>query len=215
MQMKWYDFFVLGIGSTAAVGQTSLNGTTSSSPIPTATTTTSFSLLPVPTYATQSAFVPATASSLAASLPSYTYNLTSESNQTRTMICEQTTEDCQTSGCDSGKSDAESNVTMNFCNPVTMGWNCECNKGGTSRLQPPIVPVNAYDCQLRTQACLDACQELHPTPPVKNVGDCQNACNYVIGSTCGTNDQEIPEYQVSNVADTPKYVSPFFCFLLM
>lgn len=43
-------------------------------------------------------------------------------------------------------------MTINFCNPQTMGWNCVCSGTTLSRLQPPIVPVNSFDCKLRNGA---------------------------------------------------------------
>lgn len=85
-----------------------------------------------------------------------------------------------------------------------MGWNCQCDGGAVSRLQPVIVPVNSYDCKLRTSACLTACQNPAAIPPVKSVANCSAACKYVIGDTCGTVNQIIPLYQVSAVADIPK-----------
>lgn len=143
----------------------------------------------------------ASAVALAPSLPSYQYNLTLESNATRTAVCAQTVRDCATSRC----SIFSANVTTNFCNPVTMGWNCLCNNGALTRLQAPIVPVNSFDCRLRTTACLNACQDRLATPPVRNLPACQQACNYIIGSTCGTNDQVIPTYQVASINDRPTY----------
>lgn len=62
------------------------------------------------------------------------------------------------------------------------------------------------DCRLRTSACLVQCQNPSATPAVKSVTQCQAACNYIIGSTCGTPAQFIPEYQVSSYSDTPKLV---------
>ncbi|BGP09848.1 hypothetical protein JCM10049v2_005723 [Rhodotorula toruloides] len=166
-------------------------------------TATATNLLPVPSYATQStaAFATATAKALASSLPGYTYNLTEESEATRVSICNQTTAFCASAGCSADNA----NVTVNFCNPTTMGWNCECNNKAQSRLQPLTVPVNTYDCRLRTSACLDQCQNPQASPPVKDVQACRNACNYVIGSTCGTGNQVLPEYQVKNEGDKPKY----------
>ncbi|BGO93390.1 RHTO0S09e02718g1_1 [Rhodotorula toruloides] len=166
-------------------------------------TATATNLLPVPSYATQStaAFATATAKALASSLPGYTYNLTEESEATRVSICNQTTAFCASAGCSADNA----NVTVNFCNPTTLGWNCECNNKAQSRLQPLTVPVNTYDCRLRTSACLDQCQNPKASPPVKDVQACRNACNYVIGSTCGTGNQVLPEYQVKNEGDKPKY----------
>ncbi|GJN92964.1 hypothetical protein Rhopal_006009-T1 [Rhodotorula paludigena] len=155
-------------------------------------TATATSLLPVPSYGTRTedAFATATASALASSLPGYTYNLTQE-----------TTSYCATARC---TSDA-ANVTVNFCNPTTMGWNCECNNKAESRLQPLFVPVNTYDCRLRTAACLDQCQNPSASPPVSNAQACRQACNYILGSTCGTANQVLPEYQVDKYDDKPKY----------
>ncbi|GAA6043157.1 hypothetical protein NBRC10512_000325, partial [Rhodotorula toruloides] len=129
----------------------------------------------------------------------YTYNLTEESEATRVSICNQTTAFCASAGCSADNA----NVTVNFCNPTTLGWNCECNNKAQSRLQPLTVPVNTYDCRLRTSACLDQCQNPKASPPVKDVQACRNACNYVIGSTCGTGNQVLPEYQVKNEGDKP------------
>ncbi|GAA6037412.1 hypothetical protein JCM8097_008557 [Rhodosporidiobolus ruineniae] len=163
------------------------------------------SLLSVPTYAqataTQSAFSTATASALAASLPGYVYNLTMANEATRISICNQTTANCAAAGCSS----SEANVTTNFCNPTTMGWNCDCNKGADSRLQALVVPVNTYDCRLRTSACLDQCSNPSALPEVNSTTACKNACNYILGSTCGTSNQVLPEYQVKKYDDTPKY----------
>ncbi|GAA5940505.1 uncharacterized protein JCM15063_002355 [Sporobolomyces koalae] len=167
-------------------------------------TATATSLLSVPAYATatsQAAFATATAKALAHYLPGYTYNLTEESSSTRISICNQTTAFCATSGC----SKMGANVTTNFCNPMTMGWNCECNDGADSRLQPLVVPVNTYDCRLRTAACLDQCSNPKASPPVTNEGECKNACNYILGSTCGTSNQVLPEYQVKSYNSKPKY----------
>ena len=83
-----------------------------------------------------------------------------------------------------------------------MGWNCECNDGADSRLQPLTVPINTYgtpefsslssarielkwtvprtDCRLRTAACLDQCSNPNGSPPVTNQGQCKNACNYIL-----------------------------------
>ena len=87
------------------------------------------------------------------------------------------------------------------CNADTMGWNCECNDGADSRLQPLTVPINTYgtskfssqfrslelkridprtDCRLRTAACLDQCSNPNGSPPVTNQGQCKNACNYIL-----------------------------------
>ncbi|GAA5962616.1 hypothetical protein JCM21900_001276 [Sporobolomyces salmonicolor] len=166
-------------------------------------TATATSLLPVPTYATvsTSAFATATAKALASALPGYTYNLTMETESTRISICNQTTAFCSTAGC----SKSSANVTTNFCNPTTMGWNCDCNDGADSRLQLLTVPVNTYDCRLRTAACLDQCSNRNASPAVTSVSSCQNACNYIIGSTCGTSNQVLPEYQVKKYSDEPKY----------
>ncbi|BGP41975.1 hypothetical protein JCM10449v2_005972 [Rhodotorula kratochvilovae] len=166
-------------------------------------TATATNLLSVPAYATQTtaAFATATASALAASLPPYTYNLTQESESTRTSICNQTTAYCASAKC---TSDA-ANVTTNFCNPVTLGWNCECNEKAESRLQPLVVPVNTYDCRLRTSACLDQCQNPAASPAINSTTACRNACNYILGSTCGTADQVLPLYQVDKYDDKPKY----------
>ncbi|GAA5847962.1 hypothetical protein JCM9279_003512 [Rhodotorula babjevae] len=165
-------------------------------------TATATSLLSVPAYATQTsgAFATASARALAGSLPGYRYNLTEESASTRTSICNQTTAYCATAGCS-----GQGTLTDNFCNPDTMGWNCKCSKGSDSRLQALVVPVNTYDCRLRTSACLDQCQNPAASPPVANVGACRNACNYVLGSTCGTGDQVLPEYEVAKYGDKPKY----------
>ncbi|GAA5940716.1 hypothetical protein JCM3775_004878 [Rhodotorula graminis] len=165
-------------------------------------TATATSLLSVPAYATQTsgAFATSSAKALASSLPGYRYNLTEESASTRTSICNSTTAFCATAGCS-----GQGTVTDNFCNPDTMGWNCKCSKGSDSRLQPLVVPVNTYDCRLRTSACLDQCQNPAASPPVTDVGACRNACNYVLGSTCGTGDQVLPEYQVASYGDKPKY----------
>ncbi|CEQ40103.1 SPOSA6832_01685, partial [Sporobolomyces salmonicolor] len=189
-------------------------------------TATATSLLPVPTYATAStsAFATATAKALASALPGYTYNLTMETESTRTSICNQTTAFCSTAGC----SKSSANVTTNFCNPTTMGWNCDCNDGADSRLQLLTVPVNTYgsstpfapqslllpqskrltmlpmpDCRLRTAACLDQCSNRNASPAVASVSSCQNACNYILGSTCGTSSQVLPEYQVKKYSDKP------------
>ncbi|KAM0751352.1 hypothetical protein T439DRAFT_325498 [Meredithblackwellia eburnea MCA 4105] len=188
-------------GSTATSSSSSAASTqtTTSGVIP--ATATATQLLTVPTYSTASAFATPQASSLAIYLPGYTYNLTSESNTTRTGICNLTTQYCATSQCSS----STANVTTNFCNPTTMGWNCKCNQGATSRLQAEIVPVNSYDCRLRTSACLDQCQNPKASPPVTNIQSCQQACNYIIGSTCGTASQYIPEYEVNSYNDKPKY----------
>lgn len=131
----------------------------------------------------------------------------------------------------SGCSIPTANVTTNFCNYNTLGWcvtscfpdacsphaeliisaligkhrNCLCNGGATSRLQPPIVPVNSYDCKLRASACSLACTNPSAVPAIKSIAACQNACSYIIGSTCSTNTQVIPEYQVAAYSDTPKY----------
>lgn len=169
-------------------------------------TATATSLLSVPTYATATsggAFATETAKSLAQFLPGYTYNLTEESSGTRISICNQTTAFCATSGC----SKSSANVTTNFCNADTMGWNCECNEGASSRLQPLTVPVNTYDCRLRTAACLDQCSNPKASPAVSNEGQCKNACNYILGSTCGTSNQVLPLYQVKSYDTKPKYYS--------
>ncbi|TNY22443.1 hypothetical protein DMC30DRAFT_144256 [Rhodotorula diobovata] len=170
-------------------------------PTPNATATAT-SLLSVPAYATQTegAFATASASALASALPGYRYNLTEESESTRTSICNQTTAYCATAGCS-----GQGTLTDNFCNPETLGWNCKCSKGSESRLQALVVPVNTYDCRLRTSACLDQCQNPAASPPVTSPQQCKNACNYVIGSTCGTGNQVLPEYQVGGYDDKPKY----------
>ncbi|GAA5881011.1 hypothetical protein JCM16303_004635 [Sporobolomyces ruberrimus] len=168
-------------------------------------TATATSLLSVPTYATATsggAYSTETAKSLAQYLPGYTYNLTEESASTRISICNQTTAFCATSGC--VKSGAT--IKNNFCNADTMGWNCECNDGD-SRLQPLTVPVNTYDCRLRTAACLDQCSNPKASPPVQNQGQCKNACNYILGSTCGTSNQVLPLYEVKSYNSKPKYYS--------
>ncbi|GAA5841289.1 hypothetical protein JCM3766R1_005016 [Sporobolomyces carnicolor] len=169
-------------------------------------TATATSLLSVPTYATATsggAFETSTAKSLAQYLPGYTYNLTEENQATRVSICNQTTAFCSTSKCT--KSGA--NVTTNFCNPDTMGWNCECNDGADSRLQPLTVPVNVYDCRLRTAACLDQCSNPKASPPVASEANCKASCNYILGSTCGTSNQVLPLYQVKSYNSKPKYYS--------
>ncbi|GAA5960645.1 hypothetical protein JCM3765_005888 [Sporobolomyces pararoseus] len=186
---------VLGLAGSRAVLAAPMNATA-----------TATSLLSVPTYATATsggAFATSTAKSLAQYLPGYTYNLTEESTATRISICNQTTSFCATSGC----SKSGANVTTNFCNSNTMGWNCECNDGADSRLQPLTVPVNTYDCRLRTAACLDQCSNPKASPAVTNEGQCKNACNYILGSTCGTSNQVLPLYQVKNYDSKPKYYS--------
>ncbi|GAA5820511.1 hypothetical protein JCM10212_005194 [Sporobolomyces blumeae] len=125
------------------------------------------------------------------------------SESTRTSICNQTTAFCSTAGC----SKDGANVTTNFCNANTMGWNCGCNDGADSRLQPLVVPVNTYDCRLRTAACLDQCSNPQASPSVSSVSNCKNACNYILGSTCGTSNQVLPLYQVKKYNDKPKYYS--------
>ncbi|KAK4046698.1 hypothetical protein OIV83_005901 [Microbotryomycetes sp. JL201] len=142
-----------------------------------------------------------TAKDLAKYLPAYTFNLTEESLPTRIAICNQTTQFCASSKCTSPMA----NVTVNFCNENTMGWNCKCNNNAQSRLQPQIVPVNSYDCRLRTQACLEACQDTRSTYKTNSTANCQTACNYIIGSTCGTAQQFIPFYQVDKPSDKPRY----------
>ncbi|GAA5839770.1 hypothetical protein JCM5353_003757 [Sporobolomyces roseus] len=167
-------------------------------------TATDTRLLSVPSYATatsQGAFATQSAQALAQYLPGYTYNLTEESPSTRISICNQTTAFCATSGC----SKTGAIVSKNFCNADTMGWNCECNDGADSRLQPLTVPINTYDCRLRTAACLDQCSNPNGSPPVTNQGQCKNACNYILGSTCGTSNQVLPLYQVKNYDSKPKY----------
>ncbi|GAA5914019.1 uncharacterized protein JCM6883_007122 [Sporobolomyces salmoneus] len=169
-------------------------------------TATATSLMSVPNYATATSggsFETSTARSLAQYLPGYTYNLTSESEATRISICNQTTAFCSTARC----SKSESIVTTNFCNAETLGWNCECNDGADSRLQPLTVPVNTYDCRLRTAACLDQCSNPQASPAVENFGMCRTACDYVLGSTCGTSNQVLPLYQVNSYNSKPKYYS--------
>ncbi|KAK4048167.1 hypothetical protein OIO90_005931 [Microbotryomycetes sp. JL221] len=164
----------------------------------TATTTSAFSYVAQPTGA---AFSNDTAKELARYIPAYTYNLTEETLATRVGICNQTTQFCASSKCTS----PQANVTVNFCNENTMGWNCKCNENAQSRLQPQVVPVNTYDCRLRTQACLEACQNTRSSYQVNSTANCQTACNYIIGSTCGTSQQFIPFYQVNNYNDKPNY----------
>ncbi|GAA5872728.1 hypothetical protein JCM8547_006327 [Rhodosporidiobolus lusitaniae] len=149
----------------------------------------------------EASFSAATASAMAVNLPGYLYNLTMESEATRSSICEQTTTYCAAAGC----SKANANASTNFCNPTTMGWNCDCNKGASSNLSDLVVPVNTYDCRLRTAACLDQCTNKTASPPVNSTTACRNACNYILGSTCGTTAQVIPLYQVSKYSSKPKY----------
>ncbi|GAA6015288.1 hypothetical protein JCM11491_001000 [Sporobolomyces phaffii] len=187
----WHAVLLVGIAGTAYAA-------------PTNATATATSLLSVPTYATATsggAYATSSAKAFAQYLPGYTYNLTEESASTRTSICNQTTQFCATSGC----SISGANVTTNFCNPETMGWNCLCNDKAESRLQPLTVPVNTYDCRLRTAACLDQCSNPKASPRVTNEAQCKNACNYILGSTCGTSNQVLPEYQVKSYDTKPKY----------
>ncbi|GAA6019227.1 hypothetical protein JCM10207_005044 [Rhodosporidiobolus poonsookiae] len=168
--------------------------------VSTATTSTSFSPLPTLASATSVAgFSTATASAIAGSLPGYKYNLTMESEATRISICSQTTAYCSVAGC----TKPEANVTTNFCNPTTMGWNCDCNKKADSALDPLVVPVNSYDCRLRTSACLDQCTNPSASPPIADLASCRYACNYILGSTCGTSNQVLPEYQVKKENSKP------------
>ncbi|BGP18206.1 hypothetical protein JCM10213_007834 [Rhodosporidiobolus nylandii] len=157
----------------------------------------------LPSATSAAGFSTATAKVLAKALPGYIYNLTMENQATRISICNQTTTYCLSAGC----SKNNSQVTKNFCNPETMGWNCGCDKGADSLLQPVVVPVNSYDCRLRTSACLDACgtPASSASAAVNATKSCQQACNYVLGSTCGTSDQVIPEYQVKKWGSKPKY----------
>ncbi|SCV73915.1 BQ2448_6345 [Microbotryum intermedium] len=158
-------------------------------------------LLPVPTSPAASPYAASTASALVKYLPPYTYNLTEESNETKTAICTQQIQFCATSRCTSNSA----NVTVNFCNPNTMGWNCECNNKATSRLAPIVAPVTTYaECRLRALSCLDACQNPKNTA-VTNVQTCQTACNYILTSVCGTSAEVVPFYQVKNYDDKPKY----------
>ncbi|ORY76875.1 hypothetical protein BCR35DRAFT_305624 [Leucosporidium creatinivorum] len=188
--------------SSGSSSSSSASSSTSPSSVASSGTPTSSSAA-APTYsaATGTAYSNATATQLAAYLPGYTYNLTEESMTTRIGICNQTTQFCASAKCSS----SAANVTSNFCNPDTMGWDCACNNGATSRLQPLVVPVNTYDCRLRTSACLQQCQNPNASPSVNSTSNCQAACNYILGSTCGTSAQVIPMYQVSNYGDVPKY----------
>jgi hypothetical protein len=61
-----------------------------------------------------------------------------------------------------------------------MGWNCACDKGG-ALLSGVLVPVNVYDCRLRTSACLDECSDPDATPAVNSTKACEAACNYILG----------------------------------
>lgn len=204
-----YTQFLLAVPFLSFNAMAQSNLTTS---IPTSTTSTSatksssLSLLPVPTYAMANpsgttTYSNATASQMAKSLPGYTYNLTMENLATRIGICNQTTQYCEISACDKPLA----NVSTNFCNPTTMGWNCACNDGANSRLSPLTVPVNSYDCKFRASACLTACQNPAATPPITDMTACQNACNYDIGETCGTSAQIVPQYKVNDVNDKPAY----------
>ncbi|KDE05290.1 hypothetical protein MVLG_04322 [Microbotryum lychnidis-dioicae p1A1 Lamole] len=188
-----YLALIVASGFSVVLAQNSSAATTT-------TTTAPQTLLPVPTYAGATPYAAASASAFAKYLPPYTYNLTEESNATKTAICAQQIQFCATSHCTSNSA----NVSVNFCNPKTMGWNCECNNKATSRLAPIVAPVTTYDCRLRALSCLDACQNRRNTA-VTNVQTCQTACNYILTSVCGTNAEIVPFYQVKNYDDTPKY----------
>ncbi|GAA5886625.1 hypothetical protein JCM6882_005837 [Rhodosporidiobolus microsporus] len=182
--------------SRAAVNRAAVSTEASSS-----TTSSTFS---IPTFASPtaaSAFSTPSASALAVSLPGYLYNLTMENEATRVSICNQTTSFCESAGC--SKDNAE--VKKNFCNPDTMGWNCECSKKADANMNTLAVPVNTYDCRLRTAACLDQCTNPAASPAVSSLSACRQACNYVLGSTCGTSNQVLPEYQVKKYDSEPKY----------
>lgn len=71
---------------------------------------------------------------------------------------------------------------------------------------PPSLPSRSADCKLRTSACLTACQNPFATPPISSISNCQTACTYVLGSTCGTGSQAIPLYKVDKFDDIPKCV---------
>ncbi|GAA5825346.1 hypothetical protein JCM11251_006945 [Rhodosporidiobolus azoricus] len=174
--------------------------TTSSS----STSSSSSSTFSIPTFGSAtaaSAFSTPSASALAASLPGYRYNLTMENEATRISICNQTTSFCQSAGCSKDKAE----VKTNFCNPATMGWNCECGKKADAVMNTLLVPINTYDCRLRTAECLDQCTNPSASPAVTSLSACRQACNYILGSTCGTSNQVLPQYQVKKYDDKPKY----------
>ncbi|KAM0790163.1 hypothetical protein ACM66B_005482 [Microbotryomycetes sp. NB124-2] len=197
---------VLASAGVHAQSSSASSGTNAASPSGSSSATRLSSAAAAPTftgYAQPSAapYSNDTARDLAKYLPAYSFNLTEESLPTRIAICNQTTQFCASSKCTS----PTANVTVNFCNENTMGWNCKCNNNAQSRLQPQVVPVNSYDCRLRTQACLEACQDTRSSYQTNSTVMCQNACNYIIGSTCGTAQQFIPFYQVDNPNDKPRY----------
>ncbi|GAA97379.1 uncharacterized protein L969DRAFT_87326 [Mixia osmundae IAM 14324] len=162
-------------------------------------TNTQTSLLPVPTYAFANS-TQSTNATLAKSLPAFTYNLTSESATLRAAICTQMMNVCSVSGC----INSNATVSTNFCNNVTMGYDCECTSSSESRefMQEYLLPINLVDCQFRSRACLDACLKPGMT---SSTNDCQTACNSIYADTCGTSSQQIPEYRVSNPSATPSY----------
>lgn len=110
-----------------------------------------------------------------------------------------------------------------------MGWNCQCSSGATSRLiqQPLIVPVNSYDCKFRSSNCLSACQVPSADTDnnsssnggngviVKDITACQNACNYILTETCGTNEQVSAQYRVDSFDEVPKWVISFWWEVLI
>lgn len=98
--------------------------------------------------------------SLCLACPQVARVVTMEPLSTREAICTQQTTYCQTAGCDQNGQ----NITTNFCNPTTMGFQCSCSAGESkcvrclmtlkpNRLTPAQTTAVYHACQyIRLQA---------------------------------------------------------------
>ncbi|UZJ53967.1 hypothetical protein CBS101457_003287 [Exobasidium rhododendri] len=129
-------------------------------------------------------------------LPTVSYNLLNESASSREVICSQQTKFCSTAGC----ADPSATVSVNFCNPDTMGTRCSCDKG-SSNLQQWKWPVQLSDCLNRGNACSTAC--LIPGGSTAQRTACKDACNNQLSTTCGFPGQYSANYAVSKENQKP------------
>lgn len=130
-----------------------------------------------------------------ASLPQFTYNLTSLDDYNRNLTCSQ-----QISAC---AMTCASNTTVNFCNNATMGFNCQCSDPSQT------LPGTSWQWPINQQACVGsrgACQAVCSANFNYTVTpeDCSSAC-IIEYQTCGTPQQMPFYYEVQHEGDIPGY----------
>lgn len=130
------------------------------------------------------------------SLPTFSWDLTNETEYSRGLICAQQTRFCQVAGC----AEAGATIDYNFCNVDTMATRCTCNKGN-SNLQQWSWPVQMSDCLTRGSTCNTACSQ--PGGSTASRAACKKACDAAFSDNCGFPGNFAANYAVNKESDKP------------